>query len=78
MEIRDVELNERSGEVTITALIDDMILIAPATWEQPAEYGAALCVTSFFQEDVDFDVNDRNVLEDYLKNAQWFIINDDE
>ena len=71
MEIRDVALNERTGEVTVTALVDNMKLVRSATWDEPEEYAPGLCISSFFLEDVDFDVNDRNALEDYLEKADW-------
>ena len=71
MEIRDVEVNERSGKVVVTALFDDAVQVSPATWEQPAEYKSGHRITSFFLEDIDFDVNDTNALEDYLEKAYW-------
>jgi len=33
MEIRDVVLNERTSEVTVTALVDNMKLVRSATWD---------------------------------------------
>ena len=69
--IRDVHLNERSGEVTVTALVEDMVQVRCSTWNEPAEYGAAVCVTSFFQEDIDFDLGNIDALEDYLRDAEW-------
>ena len=71
MEIRDVVLNERTGEVIVTALVDNMKLVRSATWEQPAEYKSGHRIASFFLEDIDFDVNDKNALEDYLEKAYW-------
>ena len=71
MEIRDVEVNERSGEVVVTALFDDAVQVSPATWEQPAEYKSGHRITSFFLEDIDFNVTDTNALEDYLEKAYW-------
>ena len=53
MEIRDVEVNERTGEIVVTALFDDVVQVSPATWEQPAEYKSGYRITSFFMEDVD-------------------------
>ena len=71
MEIRDVEVNERSGEVLVTVLFDDVVQVSPATWEQPAEYKSGHRITSFFLEDIDFNVNDTNALENYLEKAYW-------
>ena len=36
MEIRDVEVNERTSAVTVTALVDNMRLVRSATWDEPA------------------------------------------
>jgi len=71
MEIRDVEVNERTSAVTITALVDNMRLVRSATWDEPAEYAPALCISSFFLEDVDFTLEDADALEDYLYTIDW-------
>ncbi len=66
MKIRDVEVNERTSEVTVTALVDNMRLVRSGTWNEPPEYAPALCIYSFFLEDVDFTLEDTDALEDYL------------
>ncbi len=71
MKIRDVVLNERTSEVTVTALVDNMKLVRSATWDEPAEYAPALCTSSFFLEDVDFTLEDIDALEDYLYTIDW-------
>lgn len=76
MEINDVFVNDRSGEVTVKAIVDDVILMYPQTLIDPPEYGPALCVTSFFKEDVDFDVHNMDDLKDYLINADWEVLRD--
>ncbi len=78
MEIRDVEVNERTGEVTVTALVDNMRLVRSATWDEPAEYAPALCIYSFFLEDVDFTLEDADALEDYLYTIKWDLLLDDD
>ncbi len=78
MEIRDVEVNERTGEVTVTALVDNMRLVRSSTWNEPEEYAPVLCISSFFLEDVDFTLEDADVLEDYLYTIKWDLLLDDE
>ena len=74
MEIRDVALNERTGEVTVTALVDNMKLVRSATWDEPEEYAPGLCISSFFLEDVDFTLEDTGALEDYLYTINWDLL----
>ena len=78
MEIRDVEVNERTSAVTITALVDNMRLVRSATWDEPAEYAPALCISSFFLEDVDFTLEDADALEDYLYTINWDLLLEDD
>jgi hypothetical protein len=78
MEIRDVALNERTGEVTVTALVDNMKLVRSATWDEPEEYAPGLCISSFFLEDVDFTLEDTDALENYLYTINWDLLLDDD
>ena len=78
MEIRDVVLNERTGEVIVTALVDNMKLVRSSTWDEPEEYAPGLCISSFFLEDVDFTLEDTNALENYLYTINWDLLLDDD
>ena len=78
MEIRDVALNERTGEVIVTALVDNMKLVRSATWDEPEEYAPGLCISSFFLEDVDFTLEDTDALENYLYTINWNLLLDDD
>jgi hypothetical protein len=78
MEIRDVALNERTGEVIVTALVDNMKLVRSSTWDEPEEYAPGLCISSFFLEDVDFTLEDTGALEDYLYTINWDLLLDDD
>ena len=78
MEIRDVVLNKRTGEVTVNALVDNMKLVRSATWDEPEEYAPGLCISSFFLEDVDFTLEDTGALEDYLYTINWDLLLDDD
>jgi hypothetical protein len=74
VEIEEIIVDEKTGEVTITAVIEDKVLIRSQTWYEPSEYGPARCTTSFYKEDIDFDLNEREELENYLENVEWEII----
>ena len=78
MEIRDVTLNERTSEVIVTALVDNMKLVRSATWDEPEEYAPGLCISSFFLEDVDFTLEDTDALENYLYTINWDLLLDDD
>ena len=78
MEIRDVVLNETTGEVIVTALVDNMKLVRSATWDEPEEYAPGLCISSFFLEDVDFTLEDTDALENYLYTINWDLLLDDD
>jgi hypothetical protein len=71
MEITDVYFEKDSGQVIVTAVLEDKVLTKPQTWDGPAEYGPATCTTSFFLEDVCFTLDDEEALEEYLQDAEW-------
>jgi hypothetical protein len=78
MEICEISTNERTGEITVTAIVENKKLVRLANWNEPAEYTSCVCITSFFLEDIDFDLNDINALENYLENVEWDILIDDD
>jgi len=42
---------DTDGCCTVVADVDDVVLVAPQTYDDPAEYGAALCRGSFYLQD---------------------------
>jgi hypothetical protein len=78
MEICEISTNERTGEITVTAIVENKKLVRLPNWNEPAEYTSCVCITSFFLEDIDFDLNDINALENYLENVEWDILIDDD
>jgi len=74
MLIEEVFVNEKTEEVTVTAIIDDAVLVYNQTLVDPPEYGPGLCITSFLLENVDFDLNNEKDLKDFLKDADWEIL----
>ena len=74
MLIEEVFLNEKSQEVTVTAIIDDAVLIYNQTLLDPPEYGPGLCITSFPLEQIDFNLDDKDALEDFLLDVEWEVL----
>jgi hypothetical protein len=74
MLIEEVFVNEKSQEVTVTAIIDDAVLIYNQTLLDPPEYGPGLCITSFPLEQIDFNLDDKDALEDFLLDADWEVL----
>ena len=76
MQIQDVYFNQKTQEVTVTAILEDMVLMRHQTLYDPPEYGPALCTTSFYLEYAEVDLENEEELETYLKDVRWEVIND--
>lgn len=61
--------------VTVTAFVDDMLLIHPSTWNDPAEYVPALSIAGFYLGD-DVLPDDEPALCTYLdqRELEWRIL----
>lgn len=61
--------------VTVTAVVDGMLLIYPPTWNDPAEYVPALSVAGFYLGD-DVLPDDESALCTYLdqRELEWKIL----
>lgn len=62
--------------VTVKAVVEDSVLIYPATELDPPEYGPALCEASFELEENEILPRDEDQLIDYLEklNLDWEVI----
>lgn len=76
LSIEDISIDEKSREVTVTAVVDEVILTRPSTWFDPPEYGPAICETTFYVDDYNFNLNDHKQLKESLSNFDWSIIRD--
>jgi len=74
MLIEEIFVNEKTEEVTVTAIIEDAVLVYHQTLLDPPEYGPALCITSFPLEQIDFNLNDKDALKDFLSDADWEVL----
>jgi hypothetical protein len=77
LQVVDYEYDEETQTGTVTAIIDDFILQYPATYEQPAEYGAGLAKASFMLGD-DAIPEDETKLELFFEDLylEWQFVND--
>lgn len=74
------DIQQENDFVTVKAVVEDMVLIYPATNSDPEEYGPALCEASFNLEENELLPKDDDQLIDYLEslNLDWNIIPKDE
>ena len=74
MEIQSVYFDQETQQVTVTALVEDMVLTYPGSYYDPPEYGPALCETTFSAEDCEINIEDDDELAEFLYDAEWEII----
>jgi hypothetical protein len=75
IQIETISINETEQEVTVTAVVEDAVLVYPQTQYDPAEYGPALCMTTFSIDSV--DVNNEKELQEFLETVDYWEIVDD-
>ena len=75
IQIEDVSFDSDTNQVTVIAVLDDVVQVRSASWFDPPEYGAARCETSFEIDD-DVNYNDYSELKDYLQFADWNVLLD--
>ena len=78
MSILSIEsiFQDEFGIVSISAVVEDMIIVIPQTYNYPAEYGPALCEASFeLDEDEILPENEYELIEFLDKlNLDWILI----
>ena len=78
MSILSIEniFQDESNSVIINAVVDDMVVESPQTYNYPAEYGPALCEASFdLDEDEILPVNEYELIQFLEKlDLDWNII----
>jgi hypothetical protein len=72
--IYNIEKND--DQVTVEAVVEDVIQTYPATQFDPPEYGPALCRASFCLEENEILPKDEEQLIDYLEDLDldWEVI----
>jgi hypothetical protein len=66
--------------VTVTALIEDAMVVRPQTMEDPEELGPGICTASFELEEDEILPFDEKELIDYIENLNldWQLIPKDD
>jgi hypothetical protein len=78
MTIHHIEsiFQDEFGIVNVNAIVEDMVVVIPQSYNYPAEYGSALCEASFeLDENETFPDNEDSLIK-YLEslNLDWSII----
>lgn len=70
------DIHKKGNEVVIKAIVEDAVLVYPATNSDPEEYGPALCEATFELEENEILPSDDDQLIDYLErlNLDWEVI----
>jgi hypothetical protein len=69
-------LEQKEDYVNVKAVVEDCVEIYPATNTDPAEYGPALCESSFYLEEDEILPQDEDDLIEYLENLNldWQVL----
>ena len=77
IEIENISVNEDLQEMTVTAVVDNVVLTYAGSYFDPPEYGPALCTTTIVMDCV--DVNDKVKLQEFLETvAEWEVIDNSD
>jgi len=78
MTIHHIEsiFQDEFGIVNVNAIVEDMVVVIPQSYNYPAEYGSALCEASFELDENETLPDDEDSLIKYLEslNLDWSII----
>lgn len=74
------DIYKKDNEVFVKAIVEDAVLVYPATNSDPEEYGPALCEATFELEENEILPSDDDQLIDYLEslNLDWEVVPKDE
>lgn len=69
-------IDKVDDEVSVEAVIEDMVVVSPATFRDPEEYGPALCRATFYLEENEILPRDEDQLIDYLESMDlnWEVV----
>lgn len=73
------DIHKKDNEVFVKAIVEDAVLVYPATNLDPEEYGPALCEATFELEENEILPSDDDQLIDYLEklNLDWEVISEE-
>jgi hypothetical protein len=74
IQIEDISIDEAKQVVTVSAVIEDVVLTYAGSYYDPPEYGPALCTTTFGADCV--NVNNEKELQDFLETVDYWEVVD--
>jgi hypothetical protein len=75
IQVENISIDEAKQEVTVSAVIEDVVLTYAGSHYDPPEYGPALCTTTFSADCV--NVNDEKELQKFLETVDYWEVIDD-
>lgn len=81
MTIHHIEsiFQDEFGIVNVNAIVEDMVVVIPQSYNYPAEYGSALCEASFELDEEEMLPDNEYDLIQYLEklDLDWILIDSD-
>ena len=74
IQVENISIDEAKQEVTVSAIVDDVVLTYAGSHYDPPEYGPALCTTTFSSDCV--DVNNEKELQKFLETVDYWEVVD--
>ena len=80
LEVYEWDYNSQSETLYIEAEVEDSILLAPQTLEDPEEWGPGRCWATVFWPEGDFEAPSPFSIEEYLQRSDlnWKLIEPDQ
>lgn len=79
LSIETIEKSDTDDSVYVTAIVEDSVIVSSQTYHDPAEYGPALCETSFYLGDDVLPENETEIV-DYLESLdlEWKVLDNSD
>ena len=79
LSIETIEKSDTDDSVYVTAIVEDSVIVYSQTHYDPAEYGPALCETSFYLGDDVLPENETEIV-DYLESLdlEWKVLDNSD
>lgn len=74
IQVENISIDEAKQEVTVSAIVDDVVLTYAGSHYDPPEYGPALCTTTFSVDCV--DVKNEKELQKFLESVDYWEVVD--
>jgi hypothetical protein len=74
IQVENISIDEAKQEVTVSAIVDDVVLTYAGSHYDPPEYGPALCTTTFSADCV--DVKNEKEFQKFLESVDYWEVVD--